>query len=200
VLWALGSMLGAMQTVDMISSLRNNYGRVDVAVLKVDLILESIVTVVIWDWLFLCLFVWKGTEMLRQMLYISMEVDEGNSGAGPSEGRKSEGKNDKGAPNEKERSNTNDSSAEENKSPNNGKKVAEEIVEDETIIGQGAVHGMELDTVHGNVSGQVHGTVPRNDVGMGVPTNNESCNELDTVHGTVAGQVHGTVPLNDADY
>jgi hypothetical protein len=35
LLWALGSMLGATQSVDMVTSLRKNYGRVEVAVLNV---------------------------------------------------------------------------------------------------------------------------------------------------------------------
>jgi hypothetical protein len=45
-------MLGATQSVDMISSLRRNYGHVEVAVLNVDLLLNSIDTVVIGDRLF----------------------------------------------------------------------------------------------------------------------------------------------------
>jgi hypothetical protein len=56
VLWALGSMLGATQAVDMISSLRTDYGHVEVAVLNVDLLPGSIE--------------WKATEMTRQMIQI----------------------------------------------------------------------------------------------------------------------------------
>jgi hypothetical protein len=52
VLWALGSMLGATQSVDMVTSLRKNYGRVEVAVLNVDLLSNVIDTVVIGDRLF----------------------------------------------------------------------------------------------------------------------------------------------------
>jgi hypothetical protein len=52
VLWALGSMLGATQSVDMISSLKRDYGRVEVAVLNVDLLPNSIDTIVIGDRLF----------------------------------------------------------------------------------------------------------------------------------------------------
>jgi hypothetical protein len=52
LLWALGSMLGATESVDMISSLRNDFGRVEVAVLNVDLLPNSIDTVVIGDRLF----------------------------------------------------------------------------------------------------------------------------------------------------
>jgi hypothetical protein len=52
VLWSLGSMLGATQSVDMITSLRRNYGRVEVAVLNVDLLLNSIDTFVIGETVF----------------------------------------------------------------------------------------------------------------------------------------------------
>jgi hypothetical protein len=52
VLWALGSMLGATQNVDMVTSLKQNYGRVEVVVLNVDLIPNMIDTVVIGDRLF----------------------------------------------------------------------------------------------------------------------------------------------------
>jgi hypothetical protein len=41
-MWALGSMLGASQSVVMISSLRNDYNCVEVAVLNVDLLPSSI--------------------------------------------------------------------------------------------------------------------------------------------------------------
>jgi hypothetical protein len=48
-LWPLGSMLGATQTVDMVTSLKQNYGKVEVTVLNVDLIPNMIDTVVIGD-------------------------------------------------------------------------------------------------------------------------------------------------------
>ena len=38
VLWAMGSMLGATQKVDMKTTLRNDFGRIQVAVLKPELI------------------------------------------------------------------------------------------------------------------------------------------------------------------
>jgi hypothetical protein len=47
VLWALGSMLGATQALDMVTSLRKNYGRVEVALLNVELLPNMIDTVVI---------------------------------------------------------------------------------------------------------------------------------------------------------
>jgi hypothetical protein len=49
VLWALGSMLGATQSIDMITSSRKSYGRVEVAVLNVDLLPNMINTMVIGD-------------------------------------------------------------------------------------------------------------------------------------------------------
>jgi hypothetical protein len=52
VLWALGSMLGATQAVDMISSLKKDYARVEVAVLSVDLLPNLIDTMVIGDRMF----------------------------------------------------------------------------------------------------------------------------------------------------
>jgi hypothetical protein len=45
-------VLGATQSVDMVTSLRKNYGRVDVAVLNVDLLPNLIDTVVIGDRLY----------------------------------------------------------------------------------------------------------------------------------------------------
>jgi hypothetical protein len=52
VIWALGSMLGATQSVDMVTSLRKNYGRVEVPILNVDLLPNMIDTVVIGDRLY----------------------------------------------------------------------------------------------------------------------------------------------------
>jgi hypothetical protein len=52
VLWALGSMLGATHAVDMITSLKKEYARVEVAVLTVDLLPNMIYTVVIGDRMF----------------------------------------------------------------------------------------------------------------------------------------------------
>jgi hypothetical protein len=52
VIWALGSMLGATQSVDMISSLKMDYAWVEVAVLNTDLLPDRIDTVVIGDWLY----------------------------------------------------------------------------------------------------------------------------------------------------
>jgi hypothetical protein len=45
-------MLGATQSVDMVTSLRKNYGRVEVAMLNVDLLPNMIDTVVIGDRLY----------------------------------------------------------------------------------------------------------------------------------------------------
>jgi hypothetical protein len=47
VLWAPGTMLGTTQMVDMVTSLRQDYGRVEVAVLNVDILRNMIDTVVI---------------------------------------------------------------------------------------------------------------------------------------------------------
>jgi hypothetical protein len=52
VLWALGSMLGTTQSVDMTTYLKRNYRCVEVVVLNVDLLPNSIDTVVIGDKMF----------------------------------------------------------------------------------------------------------------------------------------------------
>jgi hypothetical protein len=81
VLWALGSMLGVTQSVDMISSLRRNYSCVEVVVLNVDLLPNSIDTVVIGDRLFSLPIQVEGPEG-HEVHNNQMEIDEGNSGAG----------------------------------------------------------------------------------------------------------------------
>jgi hypothetical protein len=79
VLWALGSMLGATQSVDIIRSLRNDYGRVEVAVLNVDLLPNSIDSVVIGDRLYSLPIMVEGREdEVDEENH--MEVDNGNSG------------------------------------------------------------------------------------------------------------------------
>jgi hypothetical protein len=56
-------MLRATQSVDMVTSLRKNYGRVEVAMLNVDLLPNMIDTVVIGDRLYsLPIQVWKRGE------------------------------------------------------------------------------------------------------------------------------------------
>jgi hypothetical protein len=77
VLWALGSMLGATQSVDMINSLKQDYGRVEVAVLNVDLLPNSIDTVVIGDRLFSLPIQVEGFEV-NNLHDNQMDLDEGN--------------------------------------------------------------------------------------------------------------------------
>jgi hypothetical protein len=55
-------VLGATQSVDMVTSLRKNYGRVDVAVLNVDLLPNLIDTVVIGDRLYSLSIQVEGTR------------------------------------------------------------------------------------------------------------------------------------------
>jgi hypothetical protein len=82
VLWALGSMLGATQSVDMVTSLRKNYGRVEVVVLNVDLIPNMINTVVIGDRLFSLPIQVEGREEneeeAAQMELDNVSNDKGN--------------------------------------------------------------------------------------------------------------------------
>jgi hypothetical protein len=73
-------MFGATQTVDMISSLKRSYGRVEVAVLNVDLLPNSIDTVVISDRLFSLPIQVEGV-MGNEVHNNPMDVDEGNPGA-----------------------------------------------------------------------------------------------------------------------
>jgi hypothetical protein len=56
------TMLGATQSVDMISTLRNNYDRAEVAVLNVDLLPNIIDTVVIGDRMFSLLIQLEGLD------------------------------------------------------------------------------------------------------------------------------------------
>jgi hypothetical protein len=55
-------MLGATQSVDMISSMRNDYGRAEVVVLNVDLLSNIIDTVVIGDRMFSLLIQLEGLD------------------------------------------------------------------------------------------------------------------------------------------
>jgi hypothetical protein len=85
-------MLGATQSVDMISSLRRNYGRVEVVVLNVDLLPNSMDTVVIGDKLFSLPIQVESPEG-HEVHNNQMEIDEGNSGTGNSrEGQREEGR------------------------------------------------------------------------------------------------------------
>jgi hypothetical protein len=79
LLWALGSMLGAIQSVDMISSLRNDYGRVEVDVLSV-LLPNNIDSVVIDDRLYTLPIYVEGRDEVE--IHVNhMEVDNGNNDA-----------------------------------------------------------------------------------------------------------------------
>jgi hypothetical protein len=77
VLWALGSMLGVTQSVDMITSSKKEYGRVEVAVLNTDLLPNSIDTVVIGDRLFSLPIQAEGLEANEEHNN-QMEVDDGD--------------------------------------------------------------------------------------------------------------------------
>jgi hypothetical protein len=96
VLWALGSMLGATQSVDMISSLRTDYVRVEVAILNIDPLPENIDTVVIGDGMFSLPIRVEGLGG-EEVIDAQMEVDDGNSGAGHSNDKNNEESNEKGA-------------------------------------------------------------------------------------------------------
>jgi hypothetical protein len=101
VLWALGSMLGATQSVDMVTSSRKNYGRVEVAVLNVDLLPNLIDTVVIGDMLFSLPIQVEGRED-HEEAEGQMEVDDGGNDSAHGNGNPTEPKG------------TNDSSRENN--------------------------------------------------------------------------------------
>jgi hypothetical protein len=79
VLWALGSMLGSTQNVDMVTSLKKNYGRVEVAVLNVDLILNMIHIVVIGDRLFSLPIQVEG-RVANEDHEVQMDLDNGADG------------------------------------------------------------------------------------------------------------------------
>jgi hypothetical protein len=80
ILRAPGSMLEATQVVDMISSLKREYGRVEVAVLNVDLLPNMIDTVVIGDILYslpIQVEVLDDNEEHEE----KMDMDDGHTGA-----------------------------------------------------------------------------------------------------------------------
>jgi hypothetical protein len=72
-------MLGATQSVDMISSLKQDYGSVEVSVLNVDLLPNSIDTAVIGDRLFTLPIQVEGLEV-NNLHGNQMDLDEGNAG------------------------------------------------------------------------------------------------------------------------
>jgi hypothetical protein len=91
VLWALGSMLGATQLVDMVTSSRKNYGRVEVVVLNVDLLPNLIDTVVIGDSLFSLPIQVEGRED-HEEAEAQMEVDDGGNDSAHGNGNPTEPK------------------------------------------------------------------------------------------------------------
>lgn len=82
VLWALGSMLGATTSVDMISSLKDDYGRVQIAVLDASLLPSIIDSVVIGDRLYNLPILVEGRDEVPNENNI--EVDHDNNGSGGS--------------------------------------------------------------------------------------------------------------------
>jgi hypothetical protein len=72
-------MLGSTQNVDMVTSLKKNYGRVEVAVLNVDLILNMIDTVVIGDRLFSLPIQVEG-RVANEDHEVQMDLDNGADG------------------------------------------------------------------------------------------------------------------------
>jgi hypothetical protein len=74
-------MLGATQSVDMISSLRNDYGQVEVVVLNVDLLPSIIDTIVIGDRMVSLPIQLEGLDDVAA-LDLHMNVDDGNGDAG----------------------------------------------------------------------------------------------------------------------
>jgi hypothetical protein len=89
VLWALGSMLGATQTVDMVTSSKQNYGRVEVVVLNVDLIPNMIDTVVIGDRLF-SLPIQVDGRVENEEHEVQMDLDEGTGDPANGHGKPSD--------------------------------------------------------------------------------------------------------------
>jgi hypothetical protein len=94
VLWALGSMLGATQTIDMVTSLKKNYGQVEVVVINVDLHPNLIDTVVIGDRLYSLPIQVEGREVNME-LGTQMDVEDGaddkQTGADESLGNQEQG-------------------------------------------------------------------------------------------------------------
>jgi hypothetical protein len=80
-------MVGATQSVDMINSLRNDYGRVEVTVLSVDLLPNSIDSVVIGDRLYTLLIHMEGRDEAEAHAN-PIEVDDGNNDVEGSGGQK----------------------------------------------------------------------------------------------------------------
>jgi hypothetical protein len=112
ILGVMATRLNARSySVDMISALRRDYGRVQVTVLNMDLIPNSIDTVVVGDTvlnmdLFTLSIAVEGHEA-DGADNMHMDVEEGNDGAGKSEGKNEEKSQDDGAEQGKEKKNTN---------------------------------------------------------------------------------------------
>jgi hypothetical protein len=112
ILGVMATRLNARSySVDMISALRRDYGRVQVTVLNMDLIPNSIDTVVVGDTvlnmdLFTLSIAVEGHEA-DGADNMHMDVEEGNDGAGKSEGKNEEKSQDDGAEQGKETKNTN---------------------------------------------------------------------------------------------
>jgi hypothetical protein len=127
ILRAPGSMLEATQVVDMISSLKREYGRVEVAVLNVDLLPNMIDTVVIGDILYslpIQVEVLDDNEEHEE----KMDMDDGHTGAARGGGENNEtDPNDKKTPQEKEQKNNADGSSHNSNQSQNGKQVADQI-------------------------------------------------------------------------
>jgi hypothetical protein len=184
VLWALGSMLDATQSVDMITSLQKDYGRVEVAVLNVDLLPSNIDTVVIEDRLYSLPILVESHEDLEAN-DAHMEVDDGNNGAGPSEEKNNEESSDVMAAQGKEKRNTSKGVAQDSS------KKAEEPLEEMEVI-----HEEVLDKVKNDIEFLIgNSNLNATQESHAFYDNDQNTNEpkiLPSPHAGLGG-VHGTV-------
>jgi hypothetical protein len=165
VLWALGSMLGATQSVDMISSLRTDYGRVEVAVLNVDILPDKIDTVVIGDRLYSLPIKVEGRDD-EAAVDAQMELEDGSSGAGKGAGNENAEPGNKEAGQESEKNRSTIGPTQHSNNQNYGKQMRDTL---EARKKHDAVQGTDVfcDIEFQTESGGLHGTMGEDDAVQG---------------------------------
>jgi hypothetical protein len=174
VLWALESMLGATQSVDMISSLRTDYGRVEVAVLNLDILPDKIDTVVIGDRLYSLPIKVEGRDEDAAVV-AQMETEDGSSGAGQGAGNEKAEPSIKEAAQKSEKNKSAKGPSQHSNNQNYGKQMRDTF---EARKKQDAVQGTDFfcDNDFQAELGGLHGTML-------------DSQSDDAVHGVAASQV-----------
>jgi hypothetical protein len=126
VIWALGSMLGATQSVDMISSLKTDYAWVEVAVLNTNLLPDRIDTVAIGDRLYSLPIKVEGCDN-DEGGDAHMELDDGSNGAGHHGDNTNENSSDKGSGPVTQQNTSSNGTPQHSNGQTSGKQVVENL-------------------------------------------------------------------------